>query len=92
MSKRGTRSHTSIAGYTLTWAELTVLNQLQDYLEKNGAGRSVPLMEIFPGADHRGKRHAARRLEALGVLQACEIEFCGEMLKGKNNNDTITAF
>lgn len=101
MTKRGAKSHTTIAGHTLTYAELTVLNQVQDYLRKNGGdsnwsglatrswvrpkgdGRSVPLLEIFPGAEHRGKRHAARHLEALGVLQACDIELLGEMLKGK---------
>jgi hypothetical protein len=91
MTKRGTKSHTTIAGHTLTWAELTVLKQMRDYLESNDAldaGRSVPLAEIFPEQNHqratgKRKRYSARRLAELGILKACGIEFENDMVKGK---------
>lgn len=98
MTPRGKKSNCTIAGHTLTWAELTVLNQLQDYMRANsgdsawtsstspkGDGRTVPLGEIFPGHNIGGntKRHVARRLAALGVLKACQIELIDDMVKGK---------
>ncbi len=96
MSKRGKKSHTTIAGHTLTWAELVVLNQLQDYMRANagdsgwtdstspkGDGRKVPLREIFSNiVTGNAKRYAARRLASLGVLKACEIELVDDMVKG----------
>jgi hypothetical protein len=79
---RGKKSHTTIAGHTLTWAELTVLRQLQNFLRAID-GRSVRLHEIFPNIAGNPKRHCARRLASLGVLQACQIEFENDTLKGK---------
>lgn len=97
MSKRGAKSNCTIAGHTLSWAELTVLNQLQDYMRGHsgdstwtphtspkGDGRSIPLREIFSDRNISGnsKRHAARRLADLGVLKACQIEMTDGVLKG----------
>jgi hypothetical protein len=97
MSKRGKKSNCTIAGHTLTWAELAVLNQVTDYMRANagdsqwtshtspkGDGRSVPLREIFGGHNisMNAKRYAARRLADLGVLRACEIECVDGALKG----------
>jgi hypothetical protein len=84
MSARGKKSNFTIAGHTLTWAELTVLGQLADYLRIYAAdGRSVPLQSVFPG-DHSGqnaKRYCARRLAEFGVLQARQIELTDDMVK-----------
>jgi hypothetical protein len=97
MTTRGKKSNCTIAGHTLTWSELTVLNQLQDYMLANSAdsewtsstspkgdGRSVPLREIFSGHNTgiNAKRYVARRLAALGVLRACQIELLDDMVKG----------
>jgi hypothetical protein len=97
VTKRGKKSNCTIGDHTLTWAELTVLNQLQDYMRANsgdsswgastspkGDGRSVPLREIFAGHNisANAKRHAARRLASLGVLEACQIELLDDMVKG----------
>lgn len=97
MTKRGAKSTCTIAGHTLTWAELTVLNQLQDYMRAHsgdsgwtshtspkGDGRTIALREIFAGQNISGnsKRYAARRLADIGVLKACQIEMTDDVLKG----------
>jgi hypothetical protein len=97
MSQRGKLSNVTIGAHRLTWAQLTVLNQIQDYMCANagdsrwghnvspkGDGRAVPLREIFPDRNisSNAKRHCARRLSELGILRACCIEMGEDMLKG----------
>jgi hypothetical protein len=76
MTKRGKKSRVIIAGHTLTFAELTVLRQLQDYARRvSGDGRTVALSE-FSGDN--AKRYCARHLGEVGVLKACGIELLDE--------------
>lgn len=88
MSNRGAKSKVTLAGHTLTYAELAVLNQVKDYMRKrfdagNGTALAVPLNEIFSGNGQgsNAKRYAARRLASLGVFAACQIDFDGDVLK-----------
>jgi hypothetical protein len=88
VTKRGAKSRTTIAGHNLTWAELTVLHQLQEYLQTQSLGlaaHGIPLRGIFPGDDPgpNAKRYCARRLAELGVLEACQIELLDDVVKSK---------
>lgn len=84
MTQRGKKSRVTIAGHNLTWAELSVLRQLQEYLQTSSGG-AISLYGIFPGKDPfaSGKRHCARGLASRGVLEACQIEFENDIVKGK---------
>lgn len=80
MSSRGKKSNCTIAGHTLTWAELTVLKQIQSYVrtvqaDLPGVHSTVDLREVF---SENAKRYAARRLSELGVLKACRIELLAD--------------
>jgi hypothetical protein len=88
MSPRGKKSSVTIGTHTLTWAELTVLNQLQDFLQAHTHDYvgGIPLRGIFPG-DQSGpnaKRYCARRLAELGVLAACQIELLDDVVKSNS--------
>jgi hypothetical protein len=77
----------NIAGHALTNRETEVLDTIRDYMRNNsgdsstdansspaGDGRYVPLVEIFPRTNlGTSSRRIAYRLDALGVLRACEI-------------------
>ena len=80
VTKRGAKSHTTIAGHTLTWAELTVLRQLQEYLATLRPTDSVLLRNIFPGTEFgpNAKRYCVRKLSEVGVLMACGIELLAD--------------
>lgn len=97
MAARGKKTHETIAGHTLTYAERYVLNTIQDYMRAHsgdsgwtantspiGDGRSIPLRTIFPGVNNGSaqKCHSARRLARLGVLKACGMEMVADAIKG----------
>lgn len=88
---------TTIAGHTLTLAELETLDILRNYLRKNagdshwsgnsspkGDGREVPIREIFGVHNNQdnAKRRTVQRLHDLGILAVCEIRYQNGMLKG----------
>jgi len=77
----------TIAGHSMTNRETEVLDAIVNYLRKNsgdsstgentspsGDGRFIPLTEIFQRTNiGTSSRRIAYRLDALGVLRACEI-------------------
>jgi hypothetical protein len=78
MSSRGKKSRCTIAGYTLTFAELYVLNTIRKAMDGKRTG--VPLRDIFDDDKSNAKRHVARRLGELKVLSACQIELQNDVL------------
>lgn len=79
---------TTINGHTLTTAQISALNLLQDYMRiwagdshasnstsPRGDGRWIDQREVFP--KKTGHRRAANELAKKGVLRCCEIAFVG---------------
>src|SRR6266850_2540095 len=95
--KRVGKSPSNILGHDLTWAEFDVLSAVQDYLRQyagdshwspstspKGDGREVPVREIFGARDNRdnARRRSLTRLNHLGILRVCEIDYRNGMLRG----------
>jgi hypothetical protein len=84
MTKRGKKSRVTIAGHTLTFAELAVLRQLQEYVQVKTYAfvtGGTALAAIFPDAN--AKRYCARHLAKVGVLAACGLELLDDVVRLK---------